>query len=128
MKKNHTKSILVVEDEPYLSEICSRVLTEDGYHVDIAPNSQIASKILQLQEYDLYLIDIRTPEMNGLELYQWMNENNPRLARRIIFTGGYPYERDGNETLASFEGQFLPKPFSPSELRETVREFFGQII
>ena len=122
------KTILVVEDEPSISQVCSKVLSEEGHRIDIATNSSIARKILDLQDYDLYLIDIMTPEMNGIELYQWLAETKPQQTSRIIFTGGYPYDREGSDILTGFDGQFLPKPFSPSELREVVREFFDETV
>ena len=60
-----TKSILVVEDEPVICEICIRVLTSEGLKVDIAANGELADAKLQENRYDLILIDILTPVMNG---------------------------------------------------------------
>jgi CheY-like chemotaxis protein len=75
-----TKSILVVEDEPKIGEVCSRVLTSEGFTVDIAVNGSVAQEMLTQKDYDLCLIDIRMPVMNGKELFQVIVKRYPRLA------------------------------------------------
>ncbi len=70
------KRILVVEDEPGISEVCQRVLTSEGFEVDIAVNGAVAQDMLVKKDYDLYLIDIRTPLMNGKQLYQCIQEKH----------------------------------------------------
>jgi len=75
------KTILVVEDEPAISDICRRVLASEGFEVDVAVNGMVAQDMIEEKQYDLCLIDMRTPSMNGKELYQWLKEKHPRLAR-----------------------------------------------
>ena len=82
------KRILVVEDEPAVSDLCRRVLTSEGFEVDIAVNGKVAQDMLEEKQYDLCLFDIKTPIMNGKELYQWLKEKHPQLASRVIFTTG----------------------------------------
>jgi len=81
-------SILVVEDEPSISLVCRRVLAGQGFTVDTAVNGLVAQGMIEKREYDLYLIDIRIPEMDGRELYNWLKEKKPPLIRRVIFTTG----------------------------------------
>ena len=78
--------ILVVEDEPTICEVCLRTLTVEGFDVDISVNGEAAKDVLPKKEYDLCLIDIRTPLMNGKELYHHIEEKYPRLAKGVIFT------------------------------------------
>ena len=68
--KGESKKILVVEDEPAICQVCLRTLTAQGFEVDIAVNGAIAEKMLGEKDYDLCLIDLRTPIMNGRQLYQ----------------------------------------------------------
>ena len=82
------KRILVVEDEPAISEICRRVLVSEGFAVSIAPDGKIAQDMIEKEEYGLCLIDMRTPGMSGMELYQWITEKHPDLANGVIFTSG----------------------------------------
>ena len=116
------RRILVIEDEPAICEICVRVLTGDGFEVDIAANGVVAQDMLWERDYDLCLIDIRTPTMNGKELYQWLEEKHPQAAKRVIFTTG---DIMGGETTSFIERSgmpFLPKPFAPDELMAIVRK------
>ena len=80
------KRILIVEDEPTISRLCLRTLAAEGFHADIAVNGLVAQGMLGKREYNLCLIDIRTPVMNGTELYQYIEEEYPELASKVIFT------------------------------------------
>ncbi len=122
-----TKRILVVEDEPAVCEVCIRVLTGEGFKVGIAANGELAEAKLQESRYDLLLIDIRTPVMNGKELYQWINEKYPELVSRVIFTTGDIAEVHTQHFLKLVQRPYLPKPFTPDELRTIVRETLRQL-
>ncbi len=121
------KRILVVEDELAISDICQRVLTSEGFEVDVAVNGRVAQDILKEKQYDLCLIDIRTPEMNGIELYQWLKEKYPQQADRVIFMTG---DVMGGDTVTFIEQTgrtYLPKPFIPDDLKAVVRETLIQL-
>ncbi len=116
------KIILIVEDEPAISDVCRRVLVSEGFEVDIAVNGKVAQDMLEKKQYDFCLIDIRTPAMNGKELYQWLNEKHPQLAGGVIFTTGDVMAGDTQSFLEQASRPVLPKPFAPNELRAIVRE------
>jgi DNA-binding response OmpR family regulator len=122
VNKAEKKRILVVEDEAVISNVCVRVLTNDGFEVDIAVNGRIAEDVIEKNDYSLCLIDIRTPVMNGKELFQYINEKHPELANRVIFTTGDLVGGDTQSFLKETGRPFLPKPFAPEELRTVVRE------
>ncbi len=121
------KKILVVEDEPAISQICQRVLTREGFEVDIAVNGRVAQDMIEEKQYDLCLTDIRTPKMNGQELYQWLEKKYPQMLSRVIFTTGDVTGGDTKNFLEQTGRPFLPKPFTPGELRAIVREALKQI-
>ena len=116
------KTILVVEDEPAISQVCQRVLSSEGLKVDIAANGSVAQEMLAQKDYDLALLDLRTPVMNGKELYRWIEEKHPRLVNRVIFTTGDVLGGDTRSFLEQAQRPFLPKPFTPQELEAVVRE------
>ncbi|MCD6567460.1 MAG: response regulator [Dehalococcoidia bacterium] len=120
------KRVLVVEDEQVISDVCSRVLVGEGLEVDIAVNGMEAEdKLQERNDYDLILIDIRTPVMNGKQLYQWLEEKHPELLGGVIFTTG---DVMGGDTLSFLERvarPFLAKPFTPGQLRDIVRKNIG---
>ena len=121
------KRILVVEDEPVICEVCIRVLTSEGFEVDTAVNGSVAQGMLGEKDYDLILIDMRTPVMNGKALYQWINEKYPELVSRVLFTTGDTEEVHTQRFLKLAQRPYLPKPFTPDELRTIVRETLRQL-
>jgi DNA-binding response OmpR family regulator len=121
------KRILVVEDEPAISDVCRRVLISEGFEVDIAVNGMIAQDMIEEKQYDLCLIDMRTPSMNGKELYQWLEEKHPRLASRVILTSGDVMAEDTQSFLEQAARPFLPKPFAPGDLKAIVKETLRQM-
>ena len=116
------KRILVVEDEPGIRQVCQRVLTSQGYHVDFAINGAIAEDMLMQEDYDLLLIDIKTPVMNGKEFYKNIEGRYPKLLDRIIFITGDVISNDTQGFLKQTGRPFLLKPFTPDELQAIVRE------
>ncbi len=116
------KRILVVEDEPAIGEVCQRSLSTLGFEVAIANNGRVAKDRLSKGDYTLILIDMKTPIMNGRQLYHHIKEKYPRLAERVIFTTGDVLGGDTQRFLEQAHRPFLPKPFSPDELKAIVRE------
>ncbi len=98
------KRIPVVEDEPSISQVCLRVLTGEGFEVDVADDGDIDQNMLGKRDYALCMVDTRTPAMNGKQLYQHMLEEHPELAGR----------------------PFLAKPFTPTEPKNIVNKVLRQ--
>ncbi len=125
--KSDVKRVLVVEDEPAISDVCWRVLTSEGFEVDIAVNGLVAQDMIAEKQYDFCLVDIRTPTMNGKELYQWLKEKHPQLADGVIFTTGDMMGGDTQGFLEEAARSFLPKPFTPDELKAIVRDALKEV-
>ncbi len=121
------KRILVVEDEPAICDLCRRVLTGEGFEVNIAVNGRVAQDMIAKQRYDLFLIDIRLPVMNGTELYQWLQEKHPQLVSRVVLTTGSVIGEDATAFLEQTTRPFLPKPFTPDELKTIMRETLKEV-
>jgi len=121
------KKILVVEDEPAISDVCRRVLTSEGFEVEVAVNGKVAQDMIADKQYDLCLIDIRTPAMTGKELYQWVTEKHPQLVSGVIFTTGDVMGGDTQSFLEQAARPFLPKPFTPDELKTIIRETLEEV-
>ena len=121
------KRILVVEDEMVVTQVCRRALNNEMFEVDIAVNGEVAQDMLRERNYDLCLIDIRMPVMNGSQLYQLMKEKYPEMVNRVIFTTGDVIGSDMQIFLKQVGRPFLPKPFTPDELRAVVKETLSRI-
>jgi DNA-binding response OmpR family regulator len=119
--------ILAVEDEPRIREVYYRALTSEGYRVDFAQNGAAAQSMLMEEDYDLLLVDIKTPVMDGKQLYHYIEDRYPELVNRVIFTTGDVMSNDTQDFLKQTGRPFLPKPFSPDELNTLVRETLGRL-
>ncbi len=125
--KSATKKALVVEDEPSITEVCQRVLSGEGFEVDVAANGKVAQDMINRKLYDLCLIDIRIPAMNGKELYQWLKQEKPELIKGVIFTTGDAMGGDTQAFLDQVGRPLLPKPFTTDELMAMIREVLKRV-
>jgi DNA-binding response OmpR family regulator len=116
------KRILVVDDEPSIILICQRVLVKEGFEVDTASDGRTAQDMIDNNKYDFLLLDLRTPVMSGQELYHWITEKHPEIAEKVTFTTGDVMRADTQTFLDNTGRPYLPKPFSPSQIRNTIRE------
>jgi DNA-binding response OmpR family regulator len=120
--ENQKKRILAIEDEPIINLITVRVLRAEGFEVDVADNGTTAKAMAQNTCYHLYLCDIRTPAMNGMEFYQYLREIHPGHEKRIIFTTGDTLNQEIKTFLGARNNLFLAKPFTPEELRSVIKK------
>jgi len=118
------RSILVVEDEPSITNVCQRVLGSEGFEVDIASNGKEAQDMIQERRYDYFLFDIKMPILDGKALYYWLKDKYPQLAERVMFMTGESMGVETQSFLRETGAAFLIKPFTPSELKAKLREFF----
>jgi CheY-like chemotaxis protein len=124
MKKTgaNASRVLVVEDEPSVSQVCLRVLGGEGFEVDITENGVEAQEKIRAKDYDICLFDIITPVMDGKRLFRWMTGNYPDLVKGVIFTTGDSINPDTRDFLYKAHRPFLPKPFTLGELKSVIRE------
>jgi CheY-like chemotaxis protein len=118
----NVETILIVEDEPVISEMCRRVLADEGFRVTLTSNGRAAISALEEREYDLCIIDIRTPEMNGIELYGHLEKKYPDIVSKIVFTTGDVINGNIKTFLDRTNRPCLPKPFTPDKLKAIVRD------
>ena len=102
--------------------MCQRILTREGFEVDIAVNGKLAQDMIEKKQYHICLIDIRTPKMNGTELYHWLQKKYPQVANRVVFTTGSVLDEKTMAFIEQSGRPFLPKPFTPDELIAVVEE------
>ena len=120
--KNCKKRILAIDDEPIIIRVSVKVLTGEGFHVDVACNGLVAKEMAGKNEYDLYLSDIRTPAMNGMQFYEYLRREQPGHEERVIFTTGDTMNQEVKQFLSDKKNLFLAKPFTPQELRMIIRQ------
>ncbi len=115
--------ILIVDDDQLILYALNKLLRAEGYEVATAKTATSAIEKLSFCPYDLCLIDIHLPDMNGLELMKVIREMCPDT-RIIIMTAGYEdsFEFKGDYIEAATNGatQFITKPFNICDLKEVV--------
>ena len=116
------KCALIIEDEPLISRMCRKILAAEGFDVDLAANGLIAKEMVAKKEYDLCLSDVRTPEMNGMEFYAYIEKEFPVLTNKVVFTTGDVLSGNITIFLKTCQRPFLQKPFLPDELKKIVRK------
>ena len=116
------KHILVVDDEPGIRELLTDFLSADGHEVEVASDVQQAWTMLQDQEFDLLLVDLRMPGSGGRELYERLNGSDEPQSLRTIFITGDTARPGVKEFLESTGNPVLSKPFRKEELRAAIYE------
>jgi DNA-binding NtrC family response regulator len=119
MIMKETISILVVDDEPIVRESLGSWFREDGFKVDLAQSGKEALEKLTADFWDIFLIDIKMPQMDGLELQRKIKEIN-RDATIIIMTA-YASVETAVEAMKQGAYDYIVKPFDPENLQLLIR-------
>ena len=110
--------ILVVGDDANIGKSLETVLSDEGYCVDLAKNGNEAIKKTESEIYNIALIDIRLPDMDGTELLNRMKATVPKM-RKIIITG-YPSVKNAIEAVNRKADAYIVKPVNVEELLKTI--------
>lgn len=116
MKKN----ILIVDDEQSIREICKEFLEEEGYRVSLAVDGQDAIDKIEYDDFDLFLVDMVMPRMDGLELMKRIKKKQPLAV--IVITTGFSSIEGAVKAVHSGAFQYLSKPINAEELIEVVKK------
>ncbi len=119
---SNVKRVLIVEDEIPIAEFCRRVLADCGFEVNTVSSVKAAYETIERIQYDIYLIDMRLPQIDGTELYLWLEAKHPELLKKVIFTTGDVMNRDTLDFLKKNKAPVLEKPFSPDELKSIIKQ------
>jgi DNA-binding response OmpR family regulator len=111
--------ILVVEDEPEMADLLARGLRSEGYLVDGADNGVDAITLATDGGYDLAVLDVMLPGMNGFEVCRWLRRQNTGLA--ILLLTARDAVDDRVKGLDAGADDYLTKPFQFAELAARLR-------
>lgn len=109
---------LVVDDEPAISRTVSLVLKGDGWGVDVAESGEQALEMIAAKDYDVMLLDLRLPGIQGVDVLRRVAEDGARV--RVVVMTAYGSAESAIETMSLGAADILRKPFTPAELREVV--------
>ena len=115
------KKILVVDDEANIRELFKEELEEMGYAVTTVPDAVKALALLDAAKFDLITLDMRMPDMDGIEALRKMKERNSTLPV-IICTAYEEYKHDFGSWCSD---AYVVKSADMSQLRDTVKKILG---
>ena len=114
-----TAHILVVDDDPVICQQLERLLTHDGYSVTVATLAEQALQLLENEDTDLVVTDIRLPGIDGVELTRRIVERWADVP--VIVMTGYADIGNAVEVLKIGAGDYIVKPFSAAAIQESTR-------
>ncbi|MEM3356303.1 MAG: response regulator [Candidatus Bathyarchaeia archaeon] len=115
-----TARILIVDDDENIRRVLTTILEEEGYEVDSAETAKKAIEKTNESFYNLALIDVRLPDMEGLELLTKMRDTVPKM-RKIIITG-YPTLQNAIAAVNRNANAYILKPFNIETVLTTIKE------
>ena len=114
------KSILIVEDDKAIIKSLKHILQSEGYSVDTAENGREAIQKSKEKFFNMALLDIKLPDMEGTKLLVTMHENLPKMVKIMIT--GYPSLENAVEAVNLGADAYIIKPVKPEKLLALINE------
>ncbi|MCJ7559609.1 response regulator [Candidatus Bathyarchaeota archaeon] len=114
------KSILIVEDDKAIIKSLKNILQSEGYSVDTAENGQEAIQKSKEKFFNMVLLDIKLPDMEGTKLLTTMHKDQPKMMKIMIT--GYPSLENAVEALNLGADAYVMKPIKPEKLLALIKE------
>jgi DNA-binding NtrC family response regulator len=117
-------SILVVDDEDALRTVLSNELTNEGYQVQNASDGDEAVNELTKSTYDLILLDIKMPRMNGFEVLKYVKEHHAKT--KVVMLTGFADLKNAIESKKLGADDFVSKPYDLVDLLTTIERVLAE--
>lgn len=119
-------TVLVVDDVEANRDLLSRRLQRQGHSVAVAENGQRALEMIRAQPFDLVLLDIMMPEMDGYETIRAIRELEPFRSLPIIALTAKAMKGDRQKCLEAGASDYLAKPVSSDQLQSMLRVWLSR--
>jgi len=121
---NRNARILAIDDDENIRKVIVAILEDEGYTVESVGTAKEAIEKSKRKFYNLALIDIRLPDMEGIELLTKFKETTPRI-RKVIVTG-YPTLQNAVDAVNKGADAYIIKPFDVKKVLKTIQEQLNQ--
>ncbi|QKG56268.1 response regulator [Hymenobacter sp. BRD128] len=118
-------AILLVDDEPNIVMSLEFLMRKNGYQVGIARNGTEALAAINQTPYDLVLLDVMMPDVDGYQVCRQLRQRPDRTATKVIFLSAKSQPADVQKGYDAGADLYIPKPFSTRQLMQKVRELLG---
>ena len=112
--------ILIIDDDENIRTVLQAILEDEGYVIETADTARKGIEKSETEFYNLALIDVRLPDMEGTELLTKLRETKPKM-RKIIVTG-FPTMQNAVLALNKGADGFVLKPFDVEKILVTIKE------
>lgn len=112
--------ILIVEDDENIRKTMKNILQQKGYETDTAKSGKEAEQKARTNFYNLALLDIKLPDMEGTQLLAKLHKNKPKMVK--IMVTGYPSLENAMEALNQGADAYVTKPVKPAKLLALIKE------
>lgn len=121
------KTILLVDDDEFIREACCELLRLSGYSVDSATDGFDALRKIEGEPYDLIVVDINMPQVDGIDFYLRTVRENDDMKNRFLFITGDSYgEREALNLYLKADRVVLKKPFTKEDFLKNVKDILGR--
>lgn len=121
-----TMRILLVEDEPINQKVVQLMLDNMGYRYDSADSGQAALELAKVNHYDLILLDIQLPDINGVVVTQQLRSLG--ITTPIVATTAYSFDDELQSFYDSGINDVLLKPFRQEQIVQLIRKWSKQSV
>jgi DNA-binding response OmpR family regulator len=118
--------ILIIEDEKDITNLLRRVLTAEGYTIEIAETGAEALQKVEDNQFYLAILDIRLPDISSMEVLRALRERQPQIP--MVILTGYPSRETAEEARQLGVKNYITKPLDLEQLKEVVREIVEEHI
>jgi DNA-binding NtrC family response regulator len=118
MEKN--SRILIVDDDETIRKVLETILRDEGYIIESVDTARAAIEKTEKTFYNLALVDVRLPDMEGVELLTKMHDTKPKI-RKIIITG-FPTLQNAVGAVNKGADAYVMKPFDVEKLLQIIKE------
>ena len=121
--------LLLVEDNVTNQEVASGILERLGWRADVAANGKEALQALETRSYDLVLMDVQMPEMDGYEATRRIRDPQSAVLNHqvpIVALTAHAMAGDGEKCLAAGMSDYITKPVDPQRMAEVVEKWLGR--
>ena len=112
--------ILIIDDDENIRRVLETILTDEGYSVECAENAYRGIEKSENGFFNIALVDVRLPDMEGIELLPKLRSTKPKM-RKIIVTG-YPTLQNAISAVNNGANAYVMKPFDVEKILNTIKE------
>lgn len=116
----HTAKILIIDDDENIRKALTAVLEDEGYAVETVDTARKGIEKTQTEFFHIALIDVRLPDMEGVDILPKLAETTPKI-RKIIITG-YPTLQNAAAAVNKGADAYVTKPFDVEKMLQTIKE------